>query len=498
VAFRDTLFFSLKNDKTGGGGTTRFEVVLDPDRRLDEETRDNNRASLVVSLPGFAALPLLPPDADTVGAAEITLVAQATRVVREKSGLVAQRFLLEIDTTATFDSPFRQGQTLTATWLPTYNLPSPLADATRYFWRIRGADEPESPQNGWAGRSFFYRKNHPGAWEALPEGAVDPAAGSAETGIEVPEGAVFRQFVLFRNLTNRPFPDSLLVRQTGTNRTTQRRWTRTWRVGPLAAGDSVLLEGAVPTLGFAGENDLRLTINPNDQPEVFFGNNSSDLTLTVVPDRANPVLQVTFDGRRIEDGELVSPRPVVEIRLTDENPFLPLPDTASLQLRWQKPGAGWARIAFRDPAVSWKKGAGNEIVAQFRPLRLPDGGYGFEAQGRDASGNGAGALPYRIHFRVKGDSLPTLRVFPNPFTEFTRFSLTLGEETIPATATLRIFTATGLPVRTLGPLRLRGGVNEWLWDGTDDRGAPLPSGVYAYRLDAGGVVKTGKVVLVRP
>ncbi len=497
VAFQDTLFFTLKNRETGVGGLTRFDVVLDPDRQLDEITRDNNHASLTVSLPGFAALPLLPPDSGLVNSPEVELVAQATRVLREKGRVLTQIFLLEIDTTATFDSPFKRSQTVAATWLPTWKVLLLPTDGLRYFWRVRAADAPIGVENGWAGSSFFFVKNYPDGIANLPEGAIDPTVELAQTFQEVPEGAVFWQTVVFQNLTARPFRDSLLVRQTLINAATRRQLVRVWRVASPPPGGRVTLGGAVPTRGFAGENELSLTVNPRDQPEVAFHNNSAETKLTVLPDRANPVLQITFDGRQLEDGELVSPSPAIGLRLRDENPFLMRTDTVGIGWRWQKPGAAWVRIAFSDPAVSWQTTAGNEFRAEFRPQRLPDGVYALDAQGQDLSGNLAGALPYRIHFRVKSDSLPTLRIFPNPFAHFTRFSLTWGGILPPETAELRLFTSAGVLVRHLRMTRLRGGVNDWFWDGTDAQGALLPGGVYGYRLEAGEVVKTGRVVLIR-
>ncbi|MDM7916993.1 MAG: T9SS type A sorting domain-containing protein [Candidatus Eisenbacteria bacterium] len=75
--------------------------------------------------------------------------------------------------------------------------------------------------------------------------------------------------------------------------------------------------------------------------------------------------------------------------------------------------------------------------------------------------------------------------FPNPFHSTTQILLS-G----PAGSDLRLYDAQGRLVRTLASPGAR-----VLWDGTDDRGAPVPGGVYLYRIDGGG--ETGRVVLVR-
>ena len=54
-------------------------------------------------------------------------------------------------------------------------------------------------------------------------------------------------------------------------------------------------------------------------------------------DKVNPLLDVTFDGRHILDGDLVSAKPDILISLKDESKFLALNDTSlmdSVDNRW--------------------------------------------------------------------------------------------------------------------------------------------------------------------
>ncbi len=83
---------------------------------------------------------------------------------------------------------------------------------------------------------------------------------------------------------------------------------------------------------------------------------------------------------------------------------------------------------------------------------------------------------------------------PNPFNGFTVFSFTFPSS---GGIAIRILDVTGKTVRTIIPGRLGSGSHTIRWDGRDDRGEPLPSGVYLVRLEAGGQVATRKVVLVR-
>ena len=84
---------------------------------------------------------------------------------------------------------------------------------------------------------------------------------------------------------------------------------------------------------------------------------------------------------------------------------------------------------------------------------------------------------------------------PNPFNPSTviRFDLPAGR-----TVTLRIYDASGRLVRTLLDGRgLPGGRQDARWDGRDDRGRALASGVYFYRLDTGFERDGGRMTLLR-
>jgi len=81
---------------------------------------------------------------------------------------------------------------------------------------------------------------------------------------------------------------------------------------------------------------------------------------------------------------------------------------------------------------------------------------------------------------------------PNPFNPTTtiRFVLPARED-----VSLAIYDANGRLVRTLVN-EVRGyGSHEVTWDGRDDEGAPAGSGVYFYRLRAGKLAQSKKMVL---
>jgi hypothetical protein len=83
---------------------------------------------------------------------------------------------------------------------------------------------------------------------------------------------------------------------------------------------------------------------------------------------------------------------------------------------------------------------------------------------------------------------------PNPFTHTTTISYQLPKA---SEVSLKIYDATGRVVRTLVSERKQAGYYDVYWDGRDDDGAEVTSGLYFARLDAGTYTEIRKVILVR-
>ena len=67
----------------------------------------------------------------------------------------------------------------------------------------------------------------------------------------------------------------------------------------------------------------------------------------------------------------------------------------------------------------------------------------------------------------------------------------------PARVVLQVMNLLGQEVRTLVDEHTPAGFNEVIWDGRDNKGRRVPSGVYLYRMEAQGVVMTRKMVMVQ-
>jgi len=83
---------------------------------------------------------------------------------------------------------------------------------------------------------------------------------------------------------------------------------------------------------------------------------------------------------------------------------------------------------------------------------------------------------------------------PNPFNPRTTISFSLPTA---QDVTLRVLDVRGQVVRTLVRGPRPSGENQVTWDGRDDSGRPVGSGVYFYRMEAGAFQDGGKMLLVK-
>ncbi len=307
------------------------------------------------------------------------------------------------------------------------------------------------------------------------------------------EGQDYAREFGFWNIGERNFPDSLAVRSTVFNVDRRQLSPSERNIASPLPGDTTRFTVEVNTIGKAGENDLNVFVNPSITPEVYYDNNVIDLPrlLTVQADNINPVIDVVFDGEYILDGDIVSPSPMISIKLKDENQFILKTDTAgvNLFLRFPCEGCTFERVALSSENVQWTPATEDrDFSVEFRPGRLEDGVYTFRVEADDASGNSSGVEPYLVNFEVINESsITNFYPYPNPFSTNTRFVFTLTGSEIPDQVKIQIMTVSGKIVREitqdeLGPIRIGNNISDFSWNGKDEFGDQLANGVYLYKV----------------
>jgi Peptidase family C25/FlgD Ig-like domain len=322
-------------------------------------------------------------------------------------------------------------------------------------------------------------------FKGVPEGIVDITQSSKITDKQEYED--FTANVWFKNISTKNFKDSITVRQILSNRSMNKQTIKLFKIKALTINDSIKISVPIQTAGQVGENTLSIFFNPQTQPEQFYSNNSIDYNFNVIPDKISPILSITFDGKQIQNNEIVSAKPLIQINLKDENLFSIRMDTLGLEMSLKScKNCNFKRIYFKDPAISWKANQlDNNFIIKYLPQILSNDTLTLQVQGRDVSGNLAGTQPYTISFRIiQKQEVKSFVVYPNPLELFTKFSFVITGAEVPDEFKIEMFDSQGKSVKIIDNSKqnLRVGLNEFIWDGTDLLGNKLPTGIYYYRL----------------
>lgn len=279
------------------------------------------------------------------------------------------------------------------------------------------------------------------------------------------------------------------------------------RQDSLKVGETLRDTITFSTEGLNGVSSFWMEVNPyvngslyiTDQPEQAHFNNVLTIPFWVNPDEINPILDVTFDGRHILNGDIVSPNSEVLITLKDENEFLIMDDdsdTSAFGVYLTDPTGNQVKIPFvnasGDMIMQWvPANAQNKRFKIIWPAEFTmDGVYTLFVQGTDKSGNISGDIEYKVKFEIIHESsITNMMNYPNPFSTSTRFVFTLTGSEEPDDILIQILTVTGRVVREiteneLGRIYIGRNITEYAWDGTDEFGDPLANGVYLYRVIA--------------
>ncbi len=84
--------------------------------------------------------------------------------------------------------------------------------------------------------------------------------------------------------------------------------------------------------------------------------------------------------------------------------------------------------------------------------------------------------------------------YPNPFNPSTKISFNLSQKGMTS---LTVYDLIGRKVKTLVAGDLEGGAHDIIWDGTNQAGMNVASGIYLYKLDANGVSQARQMTLLR-
>jgi hypothetical protein len=336
-------------------------------------------------------------------------------------------------------------------------------------------------------------------YDKVPECAINPLAGYYLETDSLQQGQKIRFAVAIENISEIDM-DSLLVSYRIEDEAHEMHTIEYPLQSPLLAGEILFDTLTIETTAYTGNITLHIEANPKNfntgiqhQPEQSHFNNLAKINLHIQEDLINPILDVTFDGQHILQGDIVSAAPHIVITLDDENPFFIMneeADTSNFKLFITNPNGEIRPVHFASGNLEWLPASSpaNKFRIDYTPQFEKDGTWTLRVQGSDKSGNLSGALDYEIDFNVFGKpTITEVMNYPNPFSTRTQFVFTLTGTIPPDQMKIQIMTINGDIVREitqdeLGPLRIGRNLTEYWWDGTDEFGDRLANGIYLYRV----------------
>jgi len=248
-----------------------------------------------------------------------------------------------------------------------------------------------------------------------------------------------------------------------------------------------------------GRYALMIEIDPkNVVNELSEMNNYFSREIQVRPDTTDPRLDITYDGKRIRDGDFIACRPTIVIHVFDNSSLPFKDDTTRVRLVLDDAPVSYAGAQSPLTVLAVPRDSDSTLKTQIRfNPELADGSHVLELFIQDASDN---LIYERDEFRVASElRLVDVLNYPNPFSDHTDFTffLTRNADRLG----IKIYTIAGRLIRTMEEFYLEPGFCQIHWDGRDQDGDPIANGVYLYKVIARNnseqVEALGKLVMMK-
>lgn len=272
----------------------------------------------------------------------------------------------------------------------------------------------------------------------------------------------------------------------------------------LNPGDSAVLTAQYDSRGRRGIHSFVFAVNAAVN-ELYKSNNSVAMPYTVTADTVRPEMEVTFDNRRVQDGDFVRSTPLVLFQLRDVN------GTGVSQADTSK-----VRLVLDGKQVFYTAGSDIQFMPGTPPVlaeirwapQLSEGDHTVRYFATDVAGNSTDttSLYVRVSSRLEISDVYNI---PNPFGAGTTFTFTLAGAEDPQSVHIKIYTVAGRLIQDLditprvhiGANGYNGQNDNLYWNGRDKDGNEIANGIYLYRVIVSGsgqqTTATQKLVKMR-
>jgi hypothetical protein len=222
-----------------------------------------------------------------------------------------------------------------------------------------------------------------------------------------------------------------------------------------------------------------------------------------VSDDEGPVIQPYINDSLFRDGGITGSNTLLYVKLYDK-----------IGINVAGNGVGHDMTAVLDGNVAnpyilneyYESAANNYQVGyvSFPITGLSEGAHTLTVKAWDVNDNSGEGTVHFVVVRGAITEVKNLMNYPNPFSTLTHFVFEHNHPEEDLNVKINIYNTSGVLVRTISQKFTPNGSrsNEVTWDGTEDGGAPLPTGVYIYRLTLSTLTGVSgsayqKLVLVR-
>ncbi|MFZ0388870.1 MAG: LamG-like jellyroll fold domain-containing protein [Calditrichia bacterium] len=235
------------------------------------------------------------------------------------------------------------------------------------------------------------------------------------------------------------------------------------------------------------DNTLTVTGQPGPQRQVILG--------TVGNDNSLPVQLSSFTARQVQGSVVLKWVTESEIENQGFELWRSVDDAENFQLVSdfqtddQLQGAGTTNqkhtYSFRDENVQPETKYFYKLVdVSYSGVKSSNGIISIQVKAQDQNESQI------------AESIILHQNYPNPFNPTTRISFTLNHDQVQPVR-LDVYDLLGSKIRTLVSKNLASGEYSFNWDGTNDQGKVVPSGVYLYQITAPSFTQAKKMVFMR-
>ncbi len=216
-----------------------------------------------------------------------------------------------------------------------------------------------------------------------------------------------------------------------------------------------------------------------DKNELFEFNNTAITKFLVRGDTLKPLMEVTYDGAKIQNGDYIQSKPAIQLQFFDDSRMV-IRDTSNVRVYLDNRYVPYYINGAKNPDIDliFPDTRFLQATVNYRP-KLQQGEHKFRFVANDISGNRADSI---VNIAVVDNSLRIHDIanYPNPMKTETNFLFMLSGELNPTSCKVKIYSVAGRLIKEINTPAVIG-YNSIYWDGKDNDGDYIANGTYLYK-----------------